>query len=377
MLDAEGQRLRTELLELFRRPIDSVISDADFDRFAQAVFAYQYQHNAPYAAYCRRRSRTPEDVVHWTSVPAVPTAAFKEVALVAGDPRDAEAVFITSGTTRGAEKRGTHYLLDLSTYHLSLIPNFAGHLLPDNAEMPLLSLIPPVRELANSSLAHMVGVLIDRLGSPGSGYYATARGGVDYAGLEAHLQEADETGVPVCLLGTSFAFVRWLDRLRERGDRFQLPPGSRLMDTGGYKGKTREVPPEELLRGYVELLGLDPRYCINEYGMTELCSQFYDRTLREALVQGVSGVRRKAPPPWVRTRVVDPETLEPVKYGQTGLLQHFDLANLGSVMAIQTEDLGREADGGFLVLGRPAGAAPRGCSIALDELLSAAEEGES
>jgi hypothetical protein len=106
--------------------------------------------------------------------------------------------------------------------------------------------------------------------------------------------------------------------------------------------------------------------------MTEMCSQFYDSSLRDE-VKGRVRARRKLVPPWVRTRVVHPETLEPVPAGEVGLLQHFDLANIGSVVAVQTEDLGSAADDGFFLLGRATGATPRGCSIAMDLLLEAVE----
>ncbi len=82
------------------------------------------------------------------------------------------------------------------------------------------------------------------------------------------------------------------------------------------------------------------------------------------------GARRHVPPPWVRTRVLDPQTLSALPDGNPGLLCHFDLANAGSVIAILTEDLGIAVDGGFQVLGRVQGAEPRGCSIAMDDLLS-------
>jgi hypothetical protein len=145
------------------------------------------------------------------------------------------------------------------------------------------------------------------------------------------------------------------------------------MDTGGYKGRSREVAEDELRRLYHELLGIPLTHCVNEYGMTEMCSQFYDSSLRDH-VRGRERDRRKIVPPWVRTRVVDPETLLPVAEGTTGLLQHFDLANVNSVMAIQTEDLGFAAgDDGFQLLGRVPGASPRGCSIAMDLLLEAVE----
>jgi hypothetical protein len=104
--------------------------------------------------------------------------------------------------------------------------------------------------------------------------------------------------------------------------------------------------------------------------MTELLSQFYDSTLRDA-VHDRNGERRKLVPPWVRVRIVDPDTLEPLTNGGPGLLQHFDLANAGSVMAVQTDDIAVPAGDGFRLIGRVAGTVPRGCSIAMDMLLEA------
>lgn len=140
------------------------------------------------------------------------------------------------------------------------------------------------------------------------------------------------------------------------------------MDTGGFKGSGRDVQPAELLASYRDLLGIDATHRVNEYGMTELCSQFYGTALRDVSA-GRPARDGHAAPPWVRTRAVDPDTLEPVAPGAVGILQHFDLANAGSVMAIQTEDLGLVDDGRFILLGRAPGAPPRGCSIAMDLLL--------
>ncbi|HEX6939317.1 MAG TPA: hypothetical protein VF158_07885 [Longimicrobiales bacterium] len=374
MLDFEGRALRAELVELLRRPIDEPLSDDAFTELARRVFAYQYARNEPYAAYCRRRGRQPDGIEHWSQIPAVPTAAFKEIPLVSGDPGRAEAVFRTSGTTRGRERRGEHYILDLTLYHDSLLPNFAAYLLPDGAEMPMLSLVPPVEQMVDSSLAHMIDVVVDRLGARGSRSFASVAAGIDYDALDDALRRYTAEGVPVLLLGTSFAFVHWTDHLRARGIAHRLPPGSRLMDTGGFKGRSREVPEPELRAAYRELLGIPEDHVVNEYGMTEMCSQFYDSVLRERVVRGAAGPRRKIPPPWVRTLPVDPETLEPVPPGAVGILRHHDLANLGSVAAVQTEDLGRLEGDGFVVLGRAAGAPPRGCSIAMDMLVRAAEE---
>lgn len=376
MLAGMSITARYGLVDLFSRPFDQPLADDEFNRIALRVFGHQFEHNRPYAAFCDRRGRTPATVEHWTMIPAVPTAAFREVDLVAGDARDADVVFRTSGTTSRPEKRGVHHVLDLAIYHISLIPNFAGCVLPDGAELTMLSLVPSPSEMPDSSLAHMIDVVMERLGTADSACYATVANGIDDGALADRLREAELDGTPVCILGTSFAFVHWLDRLAGHGERFSLPAGSRLMDTGGYKGRSREVAEDELRRLYHEYLGIRPTHCVNEYGMTEMCSQFYDSTLRDK-VRGVDRPRRKLVPPWVRTRVVDPQTLEPLEPGQRGLLQHVDLANAGSVLAIQTEDTGTLVDGGFLMHGRTPGATPRGCSIAMDVLLGAVQPQQS
>ena len=170
------------------------------------------------------------------------------------------------------------------------------------------------------------------------------------------------------MVGTAFAFVHLLDALAADGSRFRLPDGSRVMETGGFKGRSRTVPREELYAAIDGRLGIPPDRIVNEYGMTELLSQFYEPVL-------TGGARLHRPPPWVRTRVLDPATLEPLPPGREGLLCHFDLANLDSVCCLLTEDLGvepPEAEGnGFRVQGRSSGAEPRGCSLAMDDLMTA------
>lgn len=363
--------LLADLAAAMSRPIEQPLDDAEFDRLARSVFAWQFERNRPYAAYCRRRGLTPDSVGHWSAIPAVPTAAFREVELVAGTGAEPDAVFRTSGTTRG-ERRGVHLVPDLSVYHQAALPNFAAMLLPDGERPRMVSLVPPPRDLPDSSLAHMIDTVMAQFGARSSRFCASAGGGIDVNELDRALTEAGRNGEIVCLLGTSFSFVHWLDALRDQHRRYRLPDGSRLMDTGGFKGRSREVAEDELRELYLDWLGVPPTHCINEYGMTELCSQFYDSTLREVVLRPRSvGPRRKVPPPWVRTRIVDPETLSPVTAGEEGLLRHFDLANVGSVAVVQTEDIGVAVEDGFRVLGRAAGARSRGCSIAMDDMLLA------
>ncbi len=335
----------------------------EFNQLALDVFAFQYRKNPTYRRFCDRRGIRPESVGAWEEIPPVPTAAFKLVDLTCAPT---ERVFLTSGTSQGADQRGRHGFPWLEVYDSSLLTNFAAHLLPDDIRPRMLILAPSSNLLPTSSLSHMLEVVRKAYGGEGSAYFV-GETGINLTGLLRTLREVEARQEPVCLLGTSFAFVHLLDVCHKQGWHFQLPEGSRLMDTGGFKGQSREVAREELLRLYGEVLAIPEAFCINEYGMTEMGSQFYDNTLRKWM-QERSRVRFKEVPPWVRTRILDPATLDEVPPGEVGLLTHYDLANCGSVMAIETEDLGYEIERGFQVLGRAPDAEARGCSLTIEEL---------
>jgi hypothetical protein len=358
--------LQDRLLAIMGRGAHAPLAGQEFDDLARDVFAHQYACNAPYRAYCDRRGVTPESLGGWEDVPAVPTDAFKAATLVCGDP-GAARVFRTSGTTQGRGRRGEHFIPDLSLYDAALRAGFAAHLLADGARPRILSLVPAPAELPDSSLSHMIGEVMRDFGASGSGWFVTAEGGIDHAGLADALRAAGAEGAPVCIPGTAFAFVHWLDALSAAGERFGLPRGSRVMDTGGFKGRSREVTRAELYEAIEDGLGIAPEWCVNEYGMTELSSQFYDGAAGSA---APVAERVHVGPAWVRTLAADPETLRPLPHGEVGILRHCDLANLNSVMSIQTADLGFTTPAGFRVLGRATGAEARGCSIAMDDLLS-------
>jgi Acyl-protein synthetase, LuxE len=138
-----------------------------------------------------------------------------------------------------------------------------------------------------------------------------------------------------------------------------LPIGSRVLETGGYKGRSRALPKNELHALITEWLGVAPGHIVCEYGMSELSSQAYDCKAG----QGVTAGRKFRFPPWARGQIVSPETGGEVGDGETGLIRIFDLANVYSVMAIQTEDVGVRRGEGFELLGRATLAEARGCSI--------------
>jgi len=176
----------------------------------------------------------------------------------------------------------------------------------------------------------------------------------------AALREATETNQPVVLPGTAFAFVHLLDHLIANNVRLQLPSGSRVMETGGYKGRSRSLPKHELHSLIVDRLGISSERIVCEYGMSELSSQAYDCVADH---DTPAGARAFAFPPWARVQIVSPETGREVAEGETGLIRVFDLANVRSVMAVQTDDLAVRHGDRFELIGRTRGAQPRGCSL--------------
>jgi hypothetical protein len=359
--------LRDDLLRLFGAGADRPLDPAAFGAWALAVFGAQFARDERYRAYCERRGASPRTVRDWRDIPPVPARAFKDVDFASGPRGERSAVFVTSGTTAGSTRRGRHHVPDLALYEASALATFRRFVLPDLQACRILSLIPSPDELPDSSLSHMAGVVMEAFGGTGSGWYLTPDGGLASDALALALEDACSSGTPVLLLGTSLAFAAWLDELSAAGRRFRLPEGSRLMDTGGAKGRARALTARELRGAFEASLGLPAHRCVNEYGMTELCSQYYDRCL-------VRGVREPGDPkgsaPWLACVAAEPDTLEALPDGQVGVLRHVDLANLGSVVAVQTEDRGRVIDGSVELLGRSPGADPRGCSLALELMLA-------
>ncbi len=366
-MNAGFDALVADLEGVFARGVDARLADAAFEALALRVFAHQFGANATYRAFCEGRGVRPGDIARWEDVPPVPARAFRHVDMVSADGPP-EATFLTSGTTGSEGARGRHPVPRLSLYRASLRPGFAAHLLPEGERLSLLSLIPSPAVAPESSLSTMIGDVAGTFAT-GVSWLAHPRTGTDADSFLAAAARAQEEGRPVLVAGTAFAFVHLLDALAADGRRVRLPDGTRIMETGGFKGRSRSVSREELYAEIETRLAVPAERVVNEYGMTELLSQLYEPVLRV----GPSGRGLHAPPPWLRVRALDPNTLEPLPPGQAGLLAFFDLANAGSVSHVLTEDVGIVSEDGVRLRGRARDAEPRGCSLALEELLSATE----
>ena len=349
---------------------------ARFERLALALFRFQYGACAPYRRFCRSLGRDPDRVDRVEDIPAVPTGAFKEFDLRCFPASAGVKTFRTSGTSTA--QRGQLHLDTLRLYEASLLSSLRETFVAElrGARPAMRFLAPSAEEAPDSSLSHMFETL-RREEAGGESGFDLSDGRLDVPSLERAARRAEEGGAPLLLLGTSFAFVHWLDAAgaapgEPAPARFRLPAGSRVLETGGFKGRSREVPREVLRADLARFFGLPEDAVVNQYGMTELGSQFYDSTVIDP-----DAPRRKLPPPWTRVRIVDPGSGLDASPGDVGLIVIHDLANSGSVAAIETADLGRavrDAAGqpiGFDVLGRLEGAEERGCSIAADAMLEA------
>lgn len=297
----------------------------------------------------------------WHEIPPIPVMAFRDVAIVCDTP---EAVFRTSGTSGRRGGRGEHHVASLDLYRAAARGNYRRHLLRGVERVLMVSLIPDPAVVADSSLARMAGFIADEAEVTGTVWAFDPVTGVDVDLVRNAARGTD----PVLLLTTAFSLVHLMDALGSR--RLPLPPGSRIMETGGFKGRVAEVNRGTLYQRVERTLAVGPSGIVNEYGMTELLSQAYDGVAGSGLAGEAPLPRRHRFPPWVRTRALDPATLSPLPPGQPGLLCHFDLANAGSVCHILTEDFGSTTgEGGIELAGRAPGASLRGCSLMAESFL--------
>ena len=336
-------------------------SDETFDALARDTFAYQFATNAPYRAFARTLGiDDPRAIASWREIVAVPSRAFKDATLATFDPVRRELEFHTSGTT--AETSGKHYIERAALYDASLLAGFDRFMLADRAKLRYLLLVPNPRVRPHSSLGYMMGHVAVLRGD-GKAAYFLDDDAVDVAGFTKALDAAIAAAQPVCIAGTAFGLVALLDGLAQTGRTFVAPPGSRIMETGGFKGRARVVERADLYAALEAALGIAQRGIVAEYGMTELVSQYYDSCASRA-----GEVRVKASVPWLRALVVDAAGRE-VPRGETGFLRHVDLGNRSSVIAIDTEDRGYATDDGIVLLGREIDAPQRGCSLEAESLL--------
>jgi len=334
-------------------------SPKDFNDLALRLFAFQYHNNTPYRNYCDRLGATPAQITTWQGIPTLPTDAYKfhTYPLTSFPIQQSQHTFHTSGTT--TDLKGHHHFPSVKLYEQSILEGWK-HIVPALAQSPQTAIIltPQPENAPHSSLSHMMGSLTDRWNTQTT-WGIKPNGELDTEAITSAIESSITNNQPVALLGTALAFLHFFEQ--STTTQFKLPSGSWAMETGGYKGTQRSLEKSELYAMFTDQLGLPPESVINEYSMTELSSQFYTRGLNQP----------HTGPAWTRIRVIDPITGLDAAPGQPGHLAIYDLANLYSVIAIQTQDLAiAHGDCAFTLLGRDPSALPRGCSRAADDSLN-------
>jgi hypothetical protein len=339
---------------------------AGFEDLALEVFRHQAATVPAYREHCRALGIRPGSIAHVEDIPPVSTLAFKYVRLARRESSADEKIFLTSGTTIGTAERGMHVVTHPEIYRASALAHLKKMMFPDARRMPILAMHPTADRMPESSLSQMITWCIEEFGA-GRCKCVADRKGIDTGAAYDFLRNAQSESAPVCILGTTASLGALFAHLESLDAAIALAHGSRIMDTGGAKGQAAPLDAEAVCARAHDLLGIAPECVINEYGMTELCSQLYDATSFNSDERAAPRERVKIAPPWMRAAAVDPVGLRSVAAGEVGLLRFVDLANVGSVSAILTEDFGIVNEWGdrVRVLGRAGLAEPRGCALAI------------
>ena len=314
--------------------IFEIETEADFERVALEVFAFQYENCVIYRKYVDLLDRKSPTRIE--EIPFLPIEFFKSQEVLSVPKSGKETLFLSSGT--GMIGRSKHLVSNVSIYEASFF-NAYQLLFGNPKEQVILALLPNYLEQGNSSLVYMVSALIEASKNELSGFLLK-----EFEEIKKRYEAAINSGKEVVIFGVSYAL---LDLAEQKMDFSQ----AKIIETGGMKGRRKELTKAELHAVLVQGLGVD--FVSSEYGMTELLSQAY------SLKNGVFVC-----PPWMKVLfrdVYDPLTL--VSSEKSGGINVIDLANINSCSFIQTQDLGRKKSEGFVIEGRIDLSDIRGCNL--------------
>jgi phenylacetate-coenzyme A ligase PaaK-like adenylate-forming protein len=321
----------------FKHSIFNLQSDIEFNEIALSLFRYQYKNNTIYKRFVDALGVNENKVYHPEQIPFLPVSFFKTHKIVSGDFVE-EVVFESSGTT-GMET-SKHYVVDAGLYQQSFtrgLELFYG----DLSKYAVFALLPSYLERKNSSLVYMVEKIMLQSNRQMGGFFLN-----ELEVLQQQLLEAKQGGLKIMLFGVTFALL-------DMAEKFPvLIPDAVIIETGGMKGRRKELTRMELHEKLCKSFGVDKIH--SEYGMTELLSQAWS-----------AGDGTFKCPPWMKVLIAD--TNDPLSFletGRTGGINIIDLANFHSCSFISTQDLGRvNEDGTFEALGRFDNSDIRGCSL--------------
>ena len=317
--------------------IFTISNQKQFDKMALKVFRFQYENNLVYREFCDFLKTEVQKVKTIQQIPFLPIQFFKSHSVVS-NTNPIQTTFTSSGTTGMVTSK--HLVTNVSIYEESYRKGFS-QFYGNIEDYVVLALLPSYLEREGSSLIHMVDDLIQLSNHPESGFYLH-----NYDELIEKIIQLDQSGQNVILIGVTYALLDVIEK-----QSFQLE-NTIIMETGGMKGKRKEMIREELHQQLCNGFGVKSIH--SEYGMTELLSQAY------SLGDGIFEC-----PSWMQISIRDTEdALSYVKEGKTGGINVIDLANINSCSFIATQDLGKKySNGSFGVLGRFDHSDIRGCNL--------------
>ena len=317
--------------------IFNIKTDSAFNAAVIEIFRHQHLNNRVYQEFCDHLKIVPDQVENISQIPFLPIQFFKTHPIKTGT-FNAQETFLSSGTT--GENQSKHFVKDLSLYeksYLNAFQQFYGNV----KEYCVLALLPSYLERKGSSLIYMAEDLIEKSNHSDSGFFLD-----NYAKLMKILQKNIKNGQKTILLGVSFALL-------DLAEQHQIDLSKVIiMETGGMKGRRKELTRAELHRIYKTSFNATEIH--SEYGMTELLSQAYSKG------EGIFET-----PPWMKIIIRDiNDPFTTLENNRTGGINIIDLANIDSCSFIATQDLGKKlADHQFEVLGRFDNSDLRGCNL--------------
>ena len=315
----------------------SISSQKQFEKIALKAFRFQYENNLVYREFCDFLKTDVHKVKSLEQIPFLPIQFFKSHTVVSNE-NPIQETFTSSGTTGMATSN--HFVTDITLYEESYRKGFS-QFYGNIEDYAILALLPSYLEREGSSLIYMFEDLIQMTNNPESGFYLH-----NHEELIEKLERLDNAGQNVILIGVTYALLDLIEN-----QKFQLQ-NTIIMETGGMKGKRKEMIREELHEQLCQGFGVTAIH--SEYGMTELLSQAY------SLGNGVFEC-----PSWMQILIRDTEdALTYVGEGKSGGINVIDLANINSCSFIATQDLGKKnPNGSFEVLGRFDNSDIRGCNL--------------
>lgn len=345
----ERHRLTEDVLKFIEAGVDSEIPDSVFNDYSLRMFTFHYKVNPIFREFCDAKKVRPGDISRWEDIPMVYNDVFK-THLVASFPLEQSVMACLTGGTTSLTQRGRIFR-DEDGKRLVFAANkmmTASYLFPDFEEGKRcrILILAPSPEMA-PSMGMAIGMDQTRraFGTPDS-EFLLGKSGIHINKLLKALRESEATGVPIAIIGATSAYVYFFQACRRKKMKFCLPPGSRICDGGGYRNRFGIVTRDDYYAMVQEILGIPEHHCVNVLGEAETATNLFDDALRRHVKGLPKRVRTRPVPPWSRVLAMSIDELKPLPGGEVGLFAHWDLANVPTVLAVITDNLGYMTDNG-------------------------------